>query len=220
MSRLYKVEDDGTVTVVTSSGWTVECQPVAALLLRVGQNLVEPMPPEVPTYTIASPIGGKEERPYDQEAVDDPKTPEEDRTKWELYQFALGQYGLEVQRITNQRNEMRGRFMALRGVKVRGLPDDLEAWAQEQTLLYGFEFEDRDLPHEAALRLAFIDNEVIHTQDDGAKITAGIMRASGLDQEALDSVEATFLDSMGQRGNGANSAGNQEIPETAQRAGK
>ena len=95
------------------------------------------------------------------------------------------------------------------------MPDNLDEWVDEQRLLFGFEIEDNDLPHDAALLLAFIDNEVIHTAEDGAKITAGIMRASGLDQEALDTVEATFRDSLGQ-GNRTEPAGDSEISETAQ----
>lgn len=219
MSQFYKVEDNGTVVVTTSSGWIVECQPVAALLLRVGQNLVEPLPPEPPTYTVIGIGGASEQRPYDQEAADDPKTPDEDRAKWAVYLEQKRVYEAEVARITNQRNEMRGRFMALRGVRVRDLPVDLEAWAEEQRTLFGFEIEDNGLPHEHALRLAFIDNEVIHTAEDGAKITAGIMRASGLDQEALDSVEATFLNTLG-RGNGADAGRDTAVPEKTSAAKK
>ena len=197
MSTLYEVESDGTVVVTTASGWQVECQPVADLLLRAGQTLTEPDAPEPPTYTVTGAGGETEERTYDQEAADDPKTPAEDREKWGAYLEAKAAYDAEMAAIAAKRNEMRGRFMALRGVQVRGLPADLESWAAEQRALFGFEIEDGDLPHAAALRLAFIDNEVIRTQADGARVTAGIMRASGLAQEALDSVEATFLDSLG-----------------------
>ena len=219
MSKLYQVEDGGAVIVVTSSGWTVECQPVARQMLKAGEFLVEPVEPEPPTYTVAGVGGATEQRAYDQEAADDPKTPDEDKAKWAAYLETKALYDAALANITNQRNEMRGRFMALRGVKVRGLPDDLEQWAQEQRDLFGFEIEDDGLPHNAALKLAFIDNEVIHTQDDGAKITAGIMRASGLDQEALDQVEATFLDTMG-LGGGADAETDPPVPETKRRKEK
>lgn len=210
MSQLYHVEDDGTVVTTTSSGWEIECMPVADLLLRTGQNLVEPDPPDPPTYTITGAGGETDERAYDQEAIDDPNTSDEDREKWTVYLEAKADYDAKMAAVEQKRNEMRGRFMALRGVKVRNLPDDLDTWAEEQRVLFGFEIADDGLPHDAALRLAFIDNEVIRTQTDGAKITAGIMRASGLAQEALDSVEATFLDTLG-RGNGADAEGDQSV---------
>jgi hypothetical protein len=197
MNRLYRVEKDGAIVVTTASGWEVECQPVADLLLRVGQNLVEPEAPEPPTYTVTGAGGETEERTYDQEAIDDPKTPEEDQVLWQAYLIEKRDYDAAMAAVEQKRNELRGRFMALRGVKVRGLPTDLETWAAEQQTLFGFEVEDDGLPHDAALQLAFIDQHVIRTQADGAKVTAGIMRASGLAQEALDSVEATFLDSLG-----------------------
>ena len=200
MSDFYTVENDGTIVVTTASGWAVECQPVADLLLRVGQNFVEPDLPTAPTYIVTGAGGEQDERTYDQEAIDDPKTPDEDREAWAAYLDAQADYDARMTAIEQKRNEMGGRFMALRGVKVRNLPDDLESWAEEQRALFGFELDDNGLPHPAALQLAFIDNEVIRTQTDGAKITAGIMRASGLAQEALDSVEATFRNTLGQTG--------------------
>jgi len=212
MSKLYRVEGDGAIVVTTSSGWEVECQPVADLLLRVGQNLVEPEPPTVPTYTVTGAGGETDQRPYDQEAIDDPSTPDEDRERWAAYLDARADYDAEMDRVETRRNEMRGRFMALRGAKVRRLPENLDAWADEQWALFGFEIEDGDLPHATALQLAYIDNEVIRTQDDGAKITAGIMRASGLAQEALDQIETTFLDSMGY-GNGADAEGDPGVSD-------
>jgi len=160
MSKLYRVEGDGAIVVTTSSGWEVECQPVADLLLRVGQNLVEPEPPTVPTYTVTGAGGETDQRPYDQEAIDDPSTPDEDRERWAAYLDARADYDAEMDRVETRRNEMRGRFMALRG----------------------------------------------------AKITAGIMRASGLAQEALDQIETTFLDSMGY-GNGADAEGDPGVSD-------
>ena len=214
MSKLYTVDDNGIVTVVTASGWTVECQPVADLLMRTGQNLTEPEPPDPPTYTIEGVGGATEERTYDAEGIEDQKTPQEDKDKWIVYLEKKAAYDSEVAAIEAKRNEMRGRFMALRGVKVRNLPDQLDDWAAEQRLLYGFEIEDNGLPHTAALKLAFIDQEVIRTPEDGGKITAGILRASGLDQEALDSVEATFLDSLGQAGR-PDTEGDTDVPTEA-----
>jgi hypothetical protein len=196
MSDFYQVEEDGTVVVTTSTGWECECQPVADLLLRVGSNLLELEEPQPPTY-IAHGVGGATEtKTYDQEGIDDPSTPEEDKAAWADYLERKAAYDERAADNERKRNEMRGRFMALRGIKVRGMPENLDAWAQEQSLLFGLEI-DENLPRDAALKLAFIDAEVVRTAQDGAKITAGMMRAQGMDQEALDTVEATFRDSLG-----------------------
>lgn len=200
MSDLYRIEDDGTVVTTTASGWDCECMPVADLLLRVGANIVDPPEPEAPTYTITGVGGAEEQRTHTAESIIDDKTPDDERLAWTFYLEQLEEWEAHTAELDQRRGELRGRFMALRGVKVRGLPDDLQAWANEQQLLYGFEIADDGLPHDKALLLAFIDQEIIRTPTDGAKVTAGILRASGLDQEALDAAEASFLDSLGQTG--------------------
>ena len=200
MSDLYRVEESGTVVVTTASGWECECMPVADLLLRVGQHLVNPPEPEPPTYTITGAGGAEEQRTHTQESIDDAKTTDDERLAWAFYLEQHEEWETCVADLDRQRGELRGRFIALRGVKVRGLPDDLQSWADEQQLLYGFSVDDQGLPHDKALLLAFIDQEIIRTPTDGAKVTAGILRASGLDQEALDAAEAAFLDSLGQTG--------------------
>jgi len=211
MSTFYRVEEDGTVLVTTSTGWVVECQPVADLLLRVGSNLPEPPEPDPPTYEMVGAGGATETKTYDAEGIADPKTPPEDKAKWAAYLDVKALYDDMIARNERKRNEMRGRFMALRGIKVRGMPDDLEAWAQEQEVLFGLTI-DANLPRDAALRLAFVDAEVVRTQEDGAKITSGMMRAQGMDQEALDSVEATFRDTLGQ-GRRADTERDTDVPE-------
>ena len=211
MSEFYTVEKDGAVIVTTATGWAAVCQPVADLLLRVGRNIAEPTPPEPPTYEVVGAGGATEEKTYDAEGAADPHTPPEDQEKWAAYVEERAAYDEQMADIERQRNEMRGRFLALRGIKVRGLPDDLEAWAAEQELLFGMSI-DTTLPRPTALLLAFIDQNVVRTADDGAKIVAGILRASGMDQEALDSVEATFRHSMGQAGR-ADVAGDTAVSE-------
>lgn len=211
MSEFYTVEKDGSVIVTTATGWAVVCQPVADLLLRVGRNITDPTPPEPPTYTVAGIGGATEEKTYDAEGAADPKTPPEDKERWAAYVEERAAYDAQIADIERQRNEMRGRFLALRGIKARGLPADLEAWAAEQELLFGMTI-DTALPRPTALLLAFIDQNVVRTADDGAKIVAGILRASGMDSEALDAVEATFRHTMGQGGR-ADAAGDTAVSE-------
>lgn len=208
MSELYTVESDGTVITTTQSGWTVECLPVGDLMLQVGSHLVYPDEPAPPTYTITGVGGETEERQHDAESIRDPKTSDEDRAAWDVYQDALREYETKTDELDTQTNEMRGTFINLEGMRVRGLPDDLKAWAANQTARYGFEI-DTTTPDD--LLLAFIGHNVIRTARDGVRIAAGILRASGLDQEALDQAERSFLDSLeGQQGRG-NDSGDQDV---------
>lgn len=219
MSDLYRVEENGAVVVTTASGWECECMPVADLLLRVGQHLVNPPEPEPPTYTITGAGGAEEQRAHTAESIADPKTTDDERLAWSFYLEQQEEWEAHVAELDRERGELRGRFMALRGVKVRGLPDKLQAWADEQEMLFGFKVEDNGLPHDKALVLAFIDQEIIRTPTDGAKVTAGILRASGLDQAALDAAEAAFLDSLGQTGR-ADANGDTPVPAKAKRTKK
>lgn len=214
MSKLYTVESDGTVVVTTQSGWIVECLPVGDLMLRVGSHLVYPTEPEPPTYTIEGAGGSTEERTHDETSIEDTKTTDEERTAWDAYQEALTEYDRECAKLDAQRNEMRGTFINLEGMRVRGLPDDLEAWAENRRTRYGFEI-DATTPDD--LLLAFIGHHVIRTPRDGVLISAGILRASGLDQEALDQAEQSFLDSLERQQGRGNDSGDQDVPsETGQ----
>ena len=208
MSDLYTVESNGTVTATMQSGWIVECLPVGDLLLRVGSHIERPTEPEPPTYTMDGVGGTNETRTHNAESIADPKTSEEERAAWTVYQAKLLQFETRTVELDAQVNEMRGTFINLEGIKVLGLPDDLAAWADNQRLRYGFEI-DASTP--ADLLLAFIEHNVIRTMRDGVRITAGILRASGLDQEALDQAEATFLDTLEGRTGRSVDSGDQDV---------
>ena len=208
MSDFYTVEPDGTVIATMQSGWVVECLPVGDLLLRVGAHIERPDEPEPPTYQMDGVGGSSESRMHDAESIKDPKTSDEERAAWEVYAAKRAAYDKRTAEIDGQINEMRGTFINLEGIKVRGLPADLAAWADKQRTRYGFEIDGSD---DESLLLAFISHNVIRTMRDGVRITAGILRASGLDQEALDAAEASFLDSLEGRQGGGDDSGDQGV---------
>jgi len=193
MSDLYNVEPDGTVIATMQSGWVVECLPVGDLLLRVGAHIERPDEPEPPTYQMDGVGGSSESRPHDAESIKDPKTSDAECAAWQVYLALKAAYDKRTAELDGQINEMRGTFINLEGIKVRGLPADLPAWADKQRTRYGFEIDGTD---DESLLLAFIEHNVIRTMRDGVRITAGILRASGLDQEALDAAEASFLNTL------------------------
>ena len=208
MSDLYTVQPDGTVIATVQSGWQVECLPVGDLLLRVGSHIERPEEPEPPTYSMDGVGGSQETRTHDAESIADPKTSEAERAAWTVYTAKLTAYEKRTAEIDAQINEMRGTFINLEGIKVIGLPDDLAGWAEKQRARYGFEI-DGSTPED--LLLAFIEHHVIRTAKDGVRITAGILRASGLDQEALDAAEATFLDSLEGRQGRSDRGGDSDV---------
>ena len=208
MSDFYTVEPDGTVIATMQSGWVVECLPVGDLLLRVGDHIERPVEPSPPTYTMGGVGGATEERDHNQESIDDPKTSEAEREAWMVYLAQKAAYDARMAEIEARINEMRGTFINLEGIKVRGLPADLPAWADKQRARYGFEIDGTD---DESLLLAFISHNVIRTMRDGVRITAGILRASGLDQEALDAAEASFLDTLDGRQGGGDDSGDQGV---------
>jgi hypothetical protein len=194
--HFYEEDDRGRVYVTTSTGWRVECMPVGDLLMRVGSKLKDPEEPEPPTYTMTDVTGDTREIPHDEVSIEDPKTTDAEREAWAEYLDLSEEYDRETLRITRIRNEQKARFIALRGIKVEGIPSDLDEWAREQEDLYGLE-----IPTPPRERLAaFLHHEVVRTESDGIKISAGIFRATGLDEEVMDQIEATFLGSMGRTG--------------------
>jgi len=185
-------EREGKVYARTSSGWEVECMPVGDLLLRVGSALSVPKEPTPPTYTVTDASGDKSDHVHDEESIKDPKTTEEEKIAWADYLVEKAQYESEMEEVEEKRRKMRGRFMAIRGIRVVNLPD-LEKWADEQRDLYGFEIPDD--PRERLVE--FVNTEIIRTQADGNSIVIGIYKASGMDEEVLSSIEDRFRASMG-----------------------
>jgi hypothetical protein len=191
---MYWIDDNGRVFTRLSLGAIVECLPVADRLLRVGE-IFSP-PPAVllpPTYVIKDVTGDEETRDHDEVSIADPKTTDEERAAWANYLERKAVYDGKVAEAERRKNAARGEFIALKGIRLVDSPD-LEAWAEEQRERWGIGV-DASAP--GGLPLQYVSAEVIRTEDDGRRVTLGIFRASGLEKEALDTVESTFRREMG-----------------------
>ena len=212
--QLYEIEESGAVVVTLSTGWKVECLPVARQLSVVGSSVIDPEEPKAPTYQMTGIGGATEERTHDAESIVDPKTTDAERVLWEAYLAQKEAWDEAIAANEAKRDEMKGRFFVLKGVRVRGLPADLEAWAEEQETLFGIPIEDEGLPRKLALLLSFVNVEVFGVKEDGTRIMAGILRASGMEQEAIDQIADMFRNSMGDSEKaGSDDAGDPGTPD-------
>ena len=134
---LYEIVD-GKIIVTTSTGWRVECLPYGDDLMRAGSALAFPEEPQPPRYKVGEPEEGEREVwvPYNEESIQDPNTPVEDKQAWEEYVPLRDAYRTEVGEIQARQTLMRGRVMALRATRVLDAPD-LAAWAREREEFYG-----------------------------------------------------------------------------------
>ena len=211
MTTAFTYGDDGEVLVETSTGWTIQCLPVAAQYQRVGETVIDPTRPEPPTYTVTDAAGETVTFPHDAKSIQDPKTTDEDRARWKEYEDAMVVYEFERGEAERERARMRTNFIALKGVKVRGELPDLEAWAAEQRALFGVDVQASG----PELLREWIYAEVLCGIEDGWNVVAGIFRASGLDEAAIDAAEATFRRSLGRAG-GTDAGGDTEATEADQ----
>lgn len=194
MSKLFEVID-GKVIVTTSTGARVECLPYGDDLMRAGTALTLPDTPEAPTYVLGEPEGGEREIrvPYTATSIDDEKTPLEDTEAWGKYVPLLLAYNLEVEAIEEKQALMRARVMIHKATRVIDQPD-LGVWAKMQEEFYGIAV---DIEDESELLLTYFQREVCKTSEDALLLMAGIMRATGATEEALDAFESNFRDQMG-----------------------
>jgi len=203
VSKFYTIED-GSVIVTVSTGVRLKCLPYWNEVIMAGSALSFPDKPDAPTYTMIDADKDEFEIPYTQEAIDDPKTPDEDKALWAEYLDQMAEYDSEVMQIRGQKELMRTRVMSLKATEFAD-PFDLDAWAEEQRDYYGIPApkDPRDL------RLYYFASEVVKVELDGAKIMAGIARASGMTEDQLDSIEELFPDPLG-RAERADPENNQE----------
>jgi hypothetical protein len=196
MSDLFEIVD-GKVIVTTSTGWKVECLPFGDDLMRAGSALAFPDKPEPPTYVLGAPEEGEREVrvPYNEESIQDPDTPEEDREAWAAYLPLRDAYVAEVAEIQSRQMLMRARVMAHRATRVIDRPD-LDAWAKDREVFYGIPTpKDR-----REVEFQFFTSEVAKTESDILALMAGIMRVTGVSEEVLDQFESNFRDTMGTPG--------------------
>lgn len=185
---------DGKVYVTTSTGVVVQCLPYFNELMIAGSALAYPDEPPVPTYALKDADGDEYAIPYTQEAVDDPKTPAEDRERWAAYLQLRDAYEIERAKVKRQKDEKQIRLLALKATRLVDV--DLDAWAREYREDYGIATPDD--PKERLL--AYFSTEVIKEPLDGARLFAGIARASGMTEAQLDAIEDQFRRPLGGTG--------------------
>lgn len=174
------VEDSGNGTIVTTSrGARVHCLP-AQLVIDQVRELYEAKKPDAPTYVVKDVSGAEETRSYNDKTILGPNVPEEDKEAWKKYLT-------EVAEIDKQYNEHVLRVIAVECVEILDMPPE-EEWVKRDKWVYGDVIPD---DHDARI-YHYFKTRVVGTEKDGHNIMAGIMRASGMDEEVLAQIEASF----------------------------
>lgn len=165
-------------TVKTTRGVTVTCLPIQTLLDKLNGQFKLPEPP---TYEVKTAMGAVERHAHDETTLDT----DADRTAWAEYQK-------QTAAAQAAHNLALTRLVLLRGIAV-DIPAD-DAWAKEQQWL------GITVPVEPIERkLHYIETEVISGIADIEAIMVGVMRASGVPEDLLAQMEASFRRSLGKR---------------------
>ena len=185
--------DEDRVIVTTSRGHRLVCLPVMTMIDGIDDEeqtraFAEVGVPPIPTYTVTDVAGDEQEFEYDQEGIDDPTTPEEDRAAWVLRQERLAE-ALALAKVRSDERLMR--TLAVSGTV------DLDAEPPE-VWIPRHEYLGWTVPESAYERLHhYFTREAIGAQEDGFKIMAGIAAASGMSKEVLAQIEARFRSDVG-----------------------
>jgi len=180
MSDLFGTNGSGTYT--TSRGVKVTFNGIATLIdaLQSSLNAKKPLPP---TYEVKSLAGNSEIHAHDGTTLET----EADRAAWSEFQTKLTTWNDE-----SQRSLMR--LILLRGISVE-LPSDTD-WEKQQ------EFAGIAIPQDPMeKRMHYLQTEVLGSVADYQAMVVGVMRVSGVPEDLLDQVEASFRRSLGRDGN-------------------
>jgi hypothetical protein len=180
IARKAKHDDSGRVIVTTSRGRRVECLPTQMVIDQV-RELYSDMKPDPPEYTVTDVSGAQEVRRYTETTITGPNVSDEDKQKWV-------EYLAEVARIDREYNDHVLRVVAVECIKILDMPPE-EEWVKRDKWIYG-ENVISDDPDERLYH--YFKTKIIGTQQDGYDIMLGIHRASGVDEEVLASLEASF----------------------------
>lgn len=171
------------VIVTTSRGQRVECLPTQQVVDQV-RELYEERKPDPPSYTLTDVSGATEEIRYTEVTITGPNVSEEDKAKWVKYLEAVAEIDAEY-------NKHILRVIASECVVMLDMPP-VEEWVARDRRIYG-----DVIPDDPDERLHhYFKTKVIGSDDDGYKIMLGIHRASGVDEEVLDKLEASFRSKM------------------------
>jgi len=141
--------------------------------------------PEVPYRLVETDLG----EPYKEELTADSLLTDEERRQWQ-------EYIEKKEAVERRRNENVMKYVFHDGIAI----DDeiLDEWKQEQEEVWGLEVPNNRID----LKVDYINAEIIGNSEDLAEIMAGVMERTGVPQEALDEVRATFRSDLRQRAAG------------------
>lgn len=184
-------EEAGRVIVTTSRGVSGECMPIGNTLQQLDENIRGSIEwPEPPTYTVTYAGGETKEIPHDAESIKDPKTTDEERAAWDEYLEKQAQAQVEYGAKSSQAQM---RLIATEGFIPIDATDEDE-WIQQHEWIGYVVPED---PLERQLHY-FLTEVIGSVDDDMMTIYKGIYRATGIDEEVLSKLEASFRVQMEQ----------------------
>lgn len=157
--------------LTTSRGFEIEVQAIATLLDKFQ---AAHKPPTPPTYTVETAGKISETHEHDETTLQT----EADKIAWGEYQIAL-----TAHQVKYNRDLMR--LILAKGITVHTQPS--ATWEQEQA------FIGLSVPSDALeKRLYWIETEVLGGASDYQAILLGVLAESGVDENLLTQVEATF----------------------------
>ena len=177
-----RVVETQEVLVTCSTGTTVRCLPISATLQAIRETVKLPDPP---TYQMKDVAGSVLDVEYDQDAIDDPNTPEEDKQAWAEYQQALAE-------ATAERNRRIFSRVCRRGIKV------VDGLSMGQ-FIKDLKEDGIDAPTDKTkLKKLYAELEVFASPDDFNQVLMGISLASGVDEEAIRAAEERLFRPVGE----------------------
>lgn len=194
---------DDQNTFTTSRGKVVTFLPIATLLDKIRAS--HPMP-KPPTYKVETKLGGVEIHEHNETTLET----DEEKTAWANFQMQLAEAQAELNRALTRAILMRG--------LVFEYPSNYD-WIKEQ------EFLGIKVPEDAnERRLHYAETEVMGSVDDYEGVTLGVMGASGVSEDLLKQMDASFRRSLGRVERDAvepvaDSTG-QVVPQSEVRAGE
>lgn len=155
----------------TSRGIVLECLPIPTLLEKLQAQ--HPLP-EPPTYEVKTATGIVEKHVHDETTLET----DAEKAAWADYQLRRAAAERELQAALM-------RIILVRGIKV-DLPES-DGWIKEQ------EYIGLSVPSDPfQRRLYYLETEALVSQSDYEGLVLAVMAASGISEEALAQVEATF----------------------------
>lgn len=192
-------------TFTTSRGITVTCLPIGTLLDKVNaQFALAPLPP---TYQVETGGGAVETHAHFHRWVEEEEKDEDgtrrtvkvEQTSLETAEdrLAWAEYLQRLREHTAAHHRAVARLTLLHGIDFEMPADD--AWVRKQELI-GLHVPEDPLER----RLHYAETEIVANTDDMMQIQLRVFAQSGIDEEVVRQIEATFRRAVGRtRGNAA-----------------